>query len=65
MYQSGIPLARAVGPATLTALVMVWSGPGWVVLGLVFLATGLAATLVVNWAEHRRAVTQNRPAKEP
>jgi hypothetical protein len=63
VYQSGIPLARAVGPAALTALVMVWSGPGWLVLGLVFLATGLAATLVVNWADHRRPFPQIDPRK--
>lgn len=63
VYQSGIPLARAVGPATLTTLVMVWSGPGWLVLGLVFLATGLAATLAVNWAGHRRPYPQIDPRK--
>ncbi|MET7816919.1 MFS transporter [Micromonospora zamorensis] len=54
VYSSGVPLARAVGPAALTALVMVWSGPGWLVLGLVFLATGLTTTLAVTWAAHRR-----------
>ncbi|MEU2167776.1 MFS transporter [Micromonospora chersina] len=54
VYSSGVPLARAVGPAALTTLVMVWSGPGWLVLGLLFLATGLATTLAVTWAAHRR-----------
>ncbi|MFG3556840.1 MFS transporter [Micromonospora sp. NPDC047557] len=54
VYQSGIPFARAVGPAALTAVVMVWSGPGWLVLGLTFLATGLVTTLVVNWAARHR-----------
>ncbi|MGC9667487.1 MFS transporter [Planosporangium sp. 12N6] len=54
VYASGIPLARAVGPAALTGLVMVWTGPGWLLLGLVFLAAGLAATLVVTWAGNHR-----------
>lgn len=61
VYSSGIPLARTIGPAALTALVMVWSGPGWLVLGLVFLLTGLAATLVVNWAGRHRPFPQNAP----
>lgn len=54
VYASGIPLARAVGPAALTGLVMLWSGPGWLLLGLGFLAAGLAATLVVGWAARHR-----------
>ncbi|MFI7072612.1 MFS transporter [Micromonospora sediminicola] len=50
VYQSGTPLARAAGPAALTSLVLGWSGPGWLVLGLIFLGAGLTATVAVNWA---------------
>jgi hypothetical protein len=37
-FASGIPLARAIGPTALVALVMEWTGPGWLVLGAVFTA---------------------------
>ncbi|MFG3555290.1 hypothetical protein ACGGAQ_13000 [Micromonospora sp. NPDC047557] len=56
MYQSGTPLARAMGPAVLTSVVMVWCGTGWLILGLTFLVAGTATTRVVSWAARRRPV---------
>lgn len=41
-FSSGVPVARAVGPVALLALVVNWSALGWLALGLVFLAAGLA-----------------------
>jgi Major Facilitator Superfamily len=52
-FASGIPLARAIGPTVLVALVMEWTGPGWLVLGAVFAAAGLAVGPVVR--RHGRA----------
>jgi MFS family permease len=57
LWSSGQPLARAVGPAALTALVVGWSGPGWLVLGVVFAATGLLLAALT-----RRATDAERPA---
>lgn len=50
LYSSAIPVARALGPLALTALVLGWSGPGWLVLGGILLAASLAITPVVRWA---------------
>ncbi len=51
LWSSGQPLARAVGPVVLTALLLGWSGPGWLVLGAVFAGVGLLLALVVTRAE--------------
>ena len=50
LFSSGIPLARALGPLALTSLVLTWSGPGWLVLGAVFLTAALLMGPVVAWA---------------
>ncbi len=47
LFSSGIPLARALGPLALTSLVLTWSGPGWLVLGAVFLTAALLMRPVV------------------
>lgn len=44
-----------VGPLLLTTLVITWGTPGWLLLGGLFLAAGLAMTPAVRWAECRRA----------
>ena len=50
LFSSGIPLARALGPLALTSLVLTWSGPGWVILGLLFAGTAVLMGPVVVWA---------------
>jgi len=40
VFAAAPPLARAAGPLALTALVLTWSGPGWLVLGLLLAAAG-------------------------
>jgi MFS family permease len=57
LYASGQPLARAVGPVALTALLLDWSGPGWLVLGAVFAAAGLALGPVTAWGGRARAIS--------
>lgn len=52
MYAGAIPVARALGPIALTALVL--DGPGWPALGGVFLVASLAMTPVVRWGRRRR-----------
>jgi MFS family permease len=58
LYSSGQPLARAVGPVVLTTLLLSWPGPGWLVLGAVFAATGLLLGPVVAWGGRARAVVE-------
>ncbi|MFI6330333.1 MFS transporter [Micromonospora chersina] len=59
-------LARAVGPALLTLLVLDGGVPGWLVLGALFAGVGLAAPALTRWAlanrEPARPVAGERPA---
>jgi MFS family permease len=50
-FGSGVPVARMVGPVVLTTLVLGWGTAGWLVLGGLFLAAGLAMRPAVRWAE--------------
>ncbi|MFG3282973.1 MFS transporter [Streptomyces sp. NPDC048111] len=50
-FGMGVPLARMLGPLLLTALVVDWGVPGWLLLGALFLAAGLALGPAVRWAE--------------
>jgi MFS family permease len=62
LWSSGQPLARAVGPVVLTALVLGWSGPGWLVLGVVFAAAGLLLGPVVTRPRHAGTPRPAEPA---
>jgi hypothetical protein len=54
VFGIGIALAESLGPALLTFLCIDWGRPGWFVMGLIFLASGLAVPRVVRWAEETR-----------
>ncbi|MEU6061913.1 MFS transporter [Streptomyces sp. NPDC047097] len=54
-FGMGVPVARMAGPVVLTALVLGWGGPGWLVLGGLLLAAGPAMGPAVRWAEGRGA----------
>lgn len=57
-FSSGIPVARAVGPVVLLALVMDWSDAGWVVVGFGFFAAGFGLAHVARRADrHARLGT--------
>jgi hypothetical protein len=53
LFASGLPLARSIGPAFLTLLVLAWSGPGWWVLAALFAIAGVAIGPVAAWGERR------------
>lgn len=57
LYSSGIPLARALGPLGLTTLVLTWSGPGWLVLGVVFAVAAVLMGPVVAWGARARTTS--------
>ncbi|MFD8493644.1 MFS transporter [Amycolatopsis sp. NPDC059657] len=63
-FGAGLPVARMLGPLLLVTLIVEWGAPGWILLGVVFLASGLATGPAVRWAERTRPVTP-RPAPEP
>ncbi|MEO6086833.1 MAG: MFS transporter [Umezawaea sp.] len=55
-FGSGVPVARMVGPLLLTTLVLGWGAAGWLVLGGLFLAAGLAMGPAVRWAAGARSL---------
>jgi MFS family permease len=61
MYSSGIPLARILGPAALTGLILGYGAPGWLILGALIAAAGLATVPVTRWAA-RHHPEAGRPA---
>ncbi len=56
-FGTGTAVARMVGPLLLTTLVIGWGTPGLLVVGLLFLAAGLATTPAVRSAERRSETT--------
>ncbi|MEU8618257.1 MFS transporter [Streptomyces sp. NPDC048623] len=54
-YGTGVPVARTLGPLLVTTLLIGGGAAGWLLLGAVFLAAGLATGPAVRWAERSRA----------
>ncbi|MFD9220641.1 MFS transporter [Streptomyces sp. NPDC060064] len=50
-FGTGVSVARMLGPLLLTTLIVDWGVPGWLLLGALFLAAGLAMGPAVRWAE--------------
>jgi hypothetical protein len=48
LWTSGVPLARAAGPALLVALLLGWDGPGWLLLGGIFAVAGATLHALVG-----------------
>ena len=57
VFGVGATMADMLGPLVLTALVVGWRVPGWLVLGLVFVSCGLVMTPAVRWGERTREHT--------
>jgi MFS family permease len=49
-FGSGFTIARMLGPLLMTTLVLGWGAAGWLLLGAVFLAAGIAMGPAVRWA---------------
>ncbi|WP_299535120.1 MFS transporter [uncultured Streptomyces sp.] len=70
-FGAGVPVARMLGPLVLTSLIVTWGVPGWLLLGGLFLAAGLAMGPAVRWAGRRvtdtaaRAAAPEAPAAAP
>ncbi|MFD6323168.1 MFS transporter [Streptomyces sp. NPDC058442] len=66
-YGAGTAIARLIGPLLLTALILSWGVPGWLVLGGLFLAAGTGMGPAVRWAAAGRAGGGTRavPGREP
>jgi MFS family permease len=54
-YGMAPQIARMLGPVVVTALLIGWGTPGWLVLGGLFLVAGLLFAPAVRWAVRSRA----------
>ena len=61
-FGSGFTVARMLGPVLVTTVVLGWGTAGWLVLGGVFVAAGVAMGPAVRWAERTR---RDRVETEP
>ncbi|MFF4960954.1 MFS transporter [Streptomyces sp. NPDC001222] len=53
-FNTGMSFSQMVAPAVLIPLVVDYGAPGWMVLGVMFLATGLIMGPAVRWATQRQ-----------
>jgi hypothetical protein len=58
MFATGEAAAQMVAPVLMTTHVAGWGQPGWLVLGVVFLAATAPAAPATRWALRTRAVCQ-------
>ncbi|MFD8984553.1 MFS transporter [Streptomyces sp. NPDC059564] len=49
-FGTGVPVARTLGPMLLTALLLLWGIPGWLLLGALLLGASYAMGPAVRWA---------------
>ncbi len=61
-FGTGPAVARMLGPALLTTLVLGWGPIGWMVVGALFLGTSCATGPAVRWAARTRSAS---PVVEP
>ncbi|MEU4192146.1 MFS transporter [Kribbella sp. NPDC026611] len=58
-FGSGPAIARMLGPALLTTVVLGWGPIGWILVGALFLGTSCATGPAVRWAARTRAVNED------
>jgi MFS family permease len=58
-FGSGFTVARMLGPLLVTTLVLGWGTAGWLVLGAVLMAAGMAMGPAVRWAAGTRHAAEN------
>ncbi|MGW7046734.1 MFS transporter [Streptomyces avermitilis] len=56
-FGTGVTVARTLGPLVLTALLVDWGTPGWLLLGGLMLAASYGMGPATQWAANRGAVT--------
>ncbi|MGW7363685.1 MFS transporter [Streptomyces sp. NPDC054841] len=54
-FGTGVTVARTLGPLVLTAMLVTWGVPGWLVLGGLFVGASYAMGPAVRWAEWSRS----------
>ncbi|GAB2989386.1 MFS transporter [Streptomyces pseudoechinosporeus] len=65
-FGTGVTVARTAGPLVLTALLVGWGTPGWLVLGGLMLAASYGMGPAVRWAARSRAAApHNEQVRQP
>lgn len=59
-FGTGTAVARMLGPLLLTTLIVTWGTPGWLLLGVLFVAAAFAMGPAVRWAERGQRETGRR-----
>ncbi|MGA4840899.1 MFS transporter [Streptomyces sp. G45] len=57
LFGTGVTVARTLGPLVLTALLVEWGTPGWLVLGGMILAASYAMGPAARWAQRSAGTT--------
>lgn len=57
-FGTGPAVARMLGPALLTTLILGWGPVGWMIVGALFLGTSVATGPAVRWAARTRSAGQ-------
>jgi MFS family permease len=58
-FGTGPAIARMLGPALLTTVILGWGPIGWLAVGALFLGTSCATGPAVRWAARTRAVNED------
>ncbi|HZX02753.1 MAG TPA: MFS transporter, partial [Kribbella sp.] len=58
-FGTGPAIARMLGPALLTTVILGWGPIGWIAVGALFLGTSCATGPAVRWAARTRAVNED------
>ncbi|TCC28567.1 MFS transporter [Kribbella sindirgiensis] len=58
-FGTGPAIARMLGPALLTTVILGWGPIGWLVVGALFLGTSCATGPAVRWAARTRTVNED------
>lgn len=58
-FGTGPAVARMLGPALLTTVILGWGPIGWIVVGVLFLGTSCATGPAVRWAARTRTVDED------
>ncbi|WP_214319214.1 MFS transporter [Nonomuraea sediminis] len=54
-------MARMLGPAVLTTLIIGWGAAGWLIVGVIFVTAGAVMAPAVRWAERTRLLEGPQP----
>ncbi|WP_234336362.1 MFS transporter [Streptomyces sp. NRRL S-920] len=64
-FNTGMSFSQMIAPAVLIPLTVAWGVYGWVVLGGLFLITGLAMGPAVRWAQRRQTSASTANSEAP